>query len=228
MSDRSALTLLLPIILAAAALAITGCGSGSTPPPRPASGATATQTPTHATLVRKAAHRASARTTPAKTHIHHASQAGRGKPATTKPATKTPSAQAVVVGALTVGRASVSQVVLLHDLAVGATHMKGAPPGVGAPQAAQLARTLNGEARRLADAQAADVATLASALSGYASLAKQLAARRATDSARLPTAFVATLRSLDTDWRPAMTAIGQADHTNLLAGMAPLLFPPTT
>ena len=132
---------------------------------------------------------------------------------------------------LSVARSSVNQVVLLHDLAVGATRVKNAPPGIGAPQAAQLARTLSSEAKQLAGAitrgKPVDVSALASALGGYTGLAKQLAKRPASDTGRLSKAFVATLRTLDRRWRPAVKAIGQANHVNLLAKIAPLLIPPS-
>jgi hypothetical protein len=131
---------------------------------------------------------------------------------------------------LSVARSSVNQVVLLHDLAVGATHLNNAPPGIGAPQAAQLGRTVSSEAKELAGAiksgKPADVSALASALRGYTGLAKQLAKRPVSDTARLSKAFVATLRTLDGRWRPAVKAIGQANHVNLLAKIAPLLIPP--
>lgn len=132
---------------------------------------------------------------------------------------------------LSMARLSVNQVVLLHDLAVGATHLAGAPPGIGAPQAAQLARTLKSEGRQLAagtkNGNPRDVAALASALSGYAGLATQLGRRPASDTARLSKAFVKTLRGLDAKWRPAVVSIGRANHVNLLAKMPPLLIPKT-
>jgi hypothetical protein len=122
---------------------------------------------------------------------------------------------------------SVNQVVLLHDLAVGATHLAGAPPGVGAPQATLLAQTLKGESQQLtapaASHQPAGVAELATALAGYAKLATQVAARPASDTSPFSAAFVATLRNLDGRWTAAVTAIGSANHVKLLAGMAPLL-----
>jgi len=133
------------------------------------------------------------------------------------------------VAAVALGRASVNQVVLLHDLAVGVTRPAAAPPGLDASQAAGLASTLAAEARQLtspgAAAHTADISTLGSALAGYASLATQLAARPAADAAPLPAAFVTRLRKLDAAWRPAVKAVGSVGHVDLLAGMAPLLIP---
>jgi hypothetical protein len=234
--------------MAAALIVVAGCGSTSSPqasvpatsppvaqaavPDRGATGVTGAKARAthHAT---GAAAPESAHPTAAKKHpVTKAS--GTLTPTKTTPIKKPP-ANPVLAGALPgvlpLARTSVNQVVLLHDLAIGTTHLAGAPPGVGAPQAAQLATALSGEVAQLkvpeGSVQPSGVALLSSTLTGYAGLAKQLAARPATDTAPLSPAFVATLRKLDGRWTAAVVAIGKANHVKLLTGMAPLLIPHT-
>jgi hypothetical protein len=232
---------------------LAGCGSGGSQPPTTATGPTvASVTPVpdrgakttttgagkrtaagaHAT--KHAAQPATGKTPPAAKATHGATPKPTTTPITPTTSTIKPPANPVLAGTLPgvlpLARTSVGQVVLLHDLAVGTTHLAGAPPGVGgAGPAAQLATTLSGEAEQLkvpaGSAQPSGVALLTASLNGYAGLAKQLATRPATDTTPLSAAFVATLRKLDGRWTAALVAIGSANHVKLLAGMAPLLMP---
>jgi hypothetical protein len=245
------------VIGSAFAMAVlAACGSGGSQPPTTATGPTvASVTPVpdrgakttttgagkgtaagaHAT--KHAAHPATGKTPPATKATHGATP----KPTTTTRTPTTPTTSTIkapanpvlagtLPGVLPLARTSVNQVVLLHDLAVGTTHLAGAPPGVGgAAPAAQLATTLSGEAEQLkvpaGSAQPSGVALLTASLNGYAGLAKQLAARPAADTTPLSASFVATLRKLDGRWTAALVAIGSANHVKLLTGMAPLLIP---
>jgi hypothetical protein len=239
---------------AAVAIAIlAACGSSGSPTPTTAAGptATATSVPDRGATPAGAAGKRAVAGSPATKHAAHAGPGKTQAPAkathrttsktkatSTKPASPTtttvkPPANPVlagpVPGVLPLARTSINQVVLLHDLAVGTTHLAGAPPGVGAPQAAQLATALAGEAEQLkvpeGSAEPRGVALLTASLNGYAGLARQLAARPATDTSPLSAAFVASLRTLDGRWTAALVAIGSTNGVKLLAGMAPLLIP---
>jgi hypothetical protein len=116
---------------------------------------------------------------------------------------------------------SISEVVTLHDLALTVK------PGSGAPRAlssfAQLATTFATEAQACT-AIGPPAASLGRTLSVYHHLASEIAASAGKTSATLPSAFTVTIKANDKKWKSALTAIGRADHSNLLKTVPKLLY----
>jgi hypothetical protein len=128
---------------------------------------------------------------------------------------------------LAVAKRSRDQVTQLHALAVNAGHPGGIPAAQIPLSAKQIVTQLTAQAQActvLHPAATTPAGQLAAALTGYQALAKQLSTRTTT-SGPLAASYFTQLKALDTKWSAAMKAIGTVSHTDLLAGMAPLLLP---
>jgi hypothetical protein len=111
---------------------------------------------------------------------------------------------------------------------VSAGNTKGLPPTLIPASARGVEATLRAESSTLVAlhlAKTSPTERLATSLRGYVGLATRLADWNATAAKPLATSYFTSLRSIDTTWRSAMTSLGKSAHTNLLAGMAKLLFP---
>lgn len=117
--------------------------------------------------------------------------------------------------------ASVQDVPMLHNLAVGLGRTGGIPPSVTEQQAEVLQKRFTKSAKA---ARGAGGAALAVVFDSYAALAGQLAAVTEADKA-LPDGFADDLRAADGAWKPAMQRLGDATGADLLANLPPLLLP---
>ncbi len=127
-----------------------------------------------------------------------------------------------------VAKRSRDQVTQLHALAVNAGHTGGIPARQIPLSAKQVSGQLKAQIQAcstLRPAASTPAGALTSSLRTYAGLADQLAAWNATAAYPLPATYFTQLVAADTAWRSAMQQVGQTAHTDLLAGLAPLLLP---
>jgi hypothetical protein len=139
-----------------------------------------------------------------------------------------PKTSVAVAKAVVVAKASSTEVTELHDFAVSAGNTKGLPPTLIPASARGVESTLRTETSTLAALHATKTSAtgkLLTSLKGYLGLATRLAAWNSTAAKPLAASYFKRLRTTDTTWLSAMTSLGKTVHTNLLAGMAKLLFP---
>ena len=105
-------------------------------------------------------------------------------------------------------RASVQEVVLLHDVAVGLAHPNGLPGNPAATQAARLVEQFTAQHATLVGLAEASPLTAAAyeltdASSAYSTLAESVHSAATANAKVLPSKFTAKLGAADTTWKGA-------------------------
>lgn len=137
-----------------------------------------------------------------------------------------PSAQADA-SLIGVARASVEDVLLLHNLATGLGRDNGLPGDVTVSESDRITDRFRAGARAATARSSKDrwAAPLAGVLGDYATLAQKLHSAATSADKKLPATFSGDLAAIDTRWKATLGRIGQASGTDLLAKLPPLLMP---
>jgi hypothetical protein len=155
---------------------------------------------------------------------------GSTRPVATRPAHR-PSSDVhspFIVASAAVAKRSVANVTELHALATSAARSGGLPAAAIPTSAKALGSEFSAEitdGTMLKPPSGTSAAQLVSALTSYQKLCGQLAGWNASVPAPVATTFVSTLKAADGTWQTAVKALGQASSTDLLKGMAPLIYP---
>jgi hypothetical protein len=144
--------------------------------------------------------------------------------ASTPASTATTKAPSKLAKAVAIATESVSQVVTLHDMAVGLGKPNGVPPIAVRATAQGLVAPLQSEAasaRALGAPAKSPTAVLAACFAGYSVFAGEVAMAKNA----VPPGFSEKLAAEDARWRRALADLDNAGHVDLLKQVPALLYP---
>jgi hypothetical protein len=130
--------------------------------------------------------------------------------------------------AVAIASESLSNVVTLHDMAVSVGKGNGIPDSVvhSSGQRLEVIFASEGHAASALDqTSSSPTGSLAASLVSYSGLASKVVAATGDKPSALGTSFTTTLMANDKRWEAALSALGKADHVNLLKEVPKLLYP---
>jgi hypothetical protein len=145
--------------------------------------------------------------------------------ASTKPSGK---AASKLSQAVAIASESLSNVVTLHDMAISVGKTNGIPASVihSSSQRLELSFASEDQATRALDQPSSSpTGALAASLVNYGALAAKVVAATTNKPSPLGPSFTKELMTNDKRWEAALSALGKADHVNLLKEVPKLLYP---